>query len=71
MGHVHFLLDKIGLDKRGLDKMALNQNDSQWRATARAQRRRERNPKWVTHSLQLQIMTDKGTLLTDGTDYAR
>ena len=24
MGHVHFLLDKMGLDEMGLDKMALN-----------------------------------------------
>ena len=24
MGHVHFLLDKMGLDEMGLDEMALN-----------------------------------------------
>ena len=24
MGHIHFLLDKMGLDEMGLDEMALN-----------------------------------------------
>ena len=25
MGHLHFLLDEMGLDEMGLDEMALNQ----------------------------------------------
>ena len=29
MGHVHFLLDKMGLDKMGLDEMALNHSGTQ------------------------------------------